>query len=267
LSGRRSPVGASVAKRARRSGSGTADAIRIVIVYDHTVFRSGLRAALEGTPDIEIVGEASDGHEAVRQALELRPDLVLMDLHMRSGGGIEATRAIRGDDPSAEVLLLGDFADLNLAHQAVAAGATGYLSKDLTADDLIAAIRGVHRRRAAVTPGATGPLVGVPVGAGGEPTRRQRYGLSARELEILTHVVQGFSDKEIAVRLFLSQSTIKSHLRAMYRKLHLRNRVEVTAYVVKLGLLRTDATPPADRRPSLASLAAHRTPRVRPRAT
>jgi len=259
-----SSAGAPVPERTRRPRGGAAHAIRIVIVDDHTVFRSGLRVALEGTPDIEIVGEASGGQDAVRQALELHPDLVLMDLHMRGGGGIEATRTIRGDDPSVKVLLLGDFEDLNLAHQAAAAGATGYLSKDLSAADLITAIRSARHRRAALTPGATGPLVGAPAGAGGEPTRRQPYGLSARELEILTHVVQGFSDKEIAARLFLSQSTIKSHLRAMYRKLHLRNRVEVTAYVVKHGLLRIDAAPPADRS---ASLATHPTPMVRSRAT
>lgn len=214
-------------------------AIRVLLVDDHLVTRLGLHAILRDAQGIEIAGEAENGREAVARALELSPHVVLMDLKMPAGNGIEATRAIKQQCPDIQVLILSIYADQDLFRRAAAAGAAGYILKDISPVNLISAIRAVHQGKAIINPGLARQLLDDMAGRGAasESARRRPYGLTEREIEVLVEVTRGLSDKEIAAKLFLSESTVKSHLRAVYRRLSLRNRAQAAAFVMEKNLL------------------------------
>jgi NarL family two-component system response regulator LiaR len=214
-------------------------AIRVLLVDDQILTRMGLRAILGEAPGIEIAGEAESGREAVAQAVELQPDVTLMDLKMAGGDGIEATRAIKQHCPRTQVLILSVYADHELFRKAAAAGAAGYILKDISPQNLANAIRAVHQGKAIINPGLARQLLEdlAGVGLAPEPARRRPHGLTERELEVLVEVARGLSDKEIAATLYLSESTVKSHLRAIYRRLRLRNRAQAAAFVVEKNLL------------------------------
>lgn len=214
-------------------------AIRVLLADDHVLTRQGLRALLAREPDIEVVAEASSGPEAVELAVRHQPDVVLMDVVMEGGDGIEATRAIRQRCPKTQVLILTVYADHDLFHRAVAAGAVGYVLKDISPQNLVNAVRAVQAGKTMVNPGILRKLVE-------EMQRRaeeqgvigiqRRHGLTEREIDVLLAVSQGLSDKEIAARLFLSESTVKTHLRSIYHKLGVRNRAQAAAWAVEKGL-------------------------------
>ncbi|MEV4060860.1 response regulator transcription factor [Nonomuraea dietziae] len=204
--------------------------IRIILVDDHPVVRSGLGAMLAGQPDFELVGEAATGEEGVELARELAPDIVLMDLQLGPGiHGSEATRRIAAlGGPRVLVLTTFD-TDADIV-AAIEAGATGYLLKDAPSDDLHAAIRSAAAGTSALAPSVASRLLG--------RVRTPNTTLSPRELEVLAHVAAGLSNRQISKTMFLSETTVKTHLAHIYAKLGVDSRTAAVASASKKGLIR-----------------------------
>ncbi|MET7333911.1 response regulator transcription factor [Nonomuraea sp. NPDC005650] len=210
----------------RVSAGGGEMRLRLLIADDHPIVRDGLRAALGGEPDLEIVGEAADGAEAVRLAAELGPDIVLMDLRMPGMDGVTAIRRLSGTGP--RVLVLTTF-DTDVV-PALEAGATGYLLKDAPPEELVRAVRATHRGETVLAPAVAGRLA--------EALRRPARGkLSKRELEVLRLVAGGSTNKEAAASLFISEASVKTHLLHIYAKLDVRDRASAVAEAYRRGLL------------------------------
>ncbi|MEV0197234.1 response regulator transcription factor [Nonomuraea sp. NPDC050691] len=203
--------------------------MRLLLVDDHPIVRDGLRAALDGEPDLEVVGEASGGAEAVRLAGELAPDLVLLDLRMPGMDGVTALRELRALGPAApRVLVLTTF-DTDVL-TALEAGAAGYLLKDAPAHELVRAVRAAGRGETVLAPAVVGRLA--------EQVRKPARGaLSRRELEVLRLVAGGATNREAAARLFISQASVKTHLLHVYAKLDVRDRAAAVAEAYRRGLL------------------------------
>ncbi len=213
--------------------------VRVMIVDDHGIVRAGLRGLLQPEADIAVVGEAAGVKEAVRKATELNPDVVLMDVKLLDGSGIEATKMIKERCPATQVLILTVYDDQETALKAVQAGAVGYVLKDIPPEHLVRAIRAVHSNGTMINPGVARRLVERLAATEREAVLfnfRRGPGLTERELDVLRSVASGLSDREIALKLFLSEPTVKSHLRSIYQKLHIHNRSQATAYAVKNGL-------------------------------
>ncbi len=213
--------------------------VRVMIVDDHGVVRAGLRALLQPEADMAIVGEAGSIKEATRRAAELKPDVVLMDVHLADGSGIEATRLIKQACPETQVLMLTIYDDQDTVMKAVKAGAIGYVLKDIPPEHLARAIRAVSSNGTAIHPGIARKMVERLAVNEQEAMLfnfRRGPGLTEREIEVLREVTEGLGDKEIAKKLHLSEPTIKSHLRSVYQKLHVRNRAQAATYAVKNGL-------------------------------
>ncbi|MDR7542805.1 MAG: response regulator transcription factor [Armatimonadota bacterium] len=216
--------------------------INVLLVEDQCLVRSGLRALLDMESDIRIVGEAEDGEEAVRLARELRPNLVLMDVRLPKLDGIEATRRIKEANGHVEVLILSAYEDDETVFQAIQAGASGYVLKDITPTNLVRAIRAVRAGMSTVHPGITRRLL-ERISVMGK-TRAQGMasihsdGLTDREVEILVGIARGSTSRELAAQLFVSESTVKSHLRAIYRKIGVRDRSQAVAYAIRKGFVR-----------------------------
>lgn len=193
---------------------------------DHPIVRDGLRAALGGELDFEIVGEAADGATAVRLADELRPDVVLMDLRMPGMDGVTAIRRLSGTGPRVLVLTTFDTDVLPVLE----AGATGYLLKDAPPEELVRAVRAVHRGETVLAPAAAGRLA--------DHLRKPSRGrLSKRELDVLRLVAEGATNKEAAADLFISEASVKTHLLHIYAKLDVRDRASAVAEAYRRGLL------------------------------
>jgi DNA-binding NarL/FixJ family response regulator len=204
--------------------------IRVLIVDDHPVVRDGLRGVIDSEPDMTVVGEAGNGVEALARMAGTDVDLVLMDLRMPEMGGVEAIKELRRRAPSVRVLVLTTFDTDRDVLPAVEAGATGYLLKDTPRADLLRAVRSAHRGEAVLSPAVAGRLMGQVRGP--EPTV-----LSARELEVLTLVAAGSTNRETAKRLFISEATVKTHLLHIYAKLEVRDRASAVAVGYQRGLL------------------------------
>ena len=201
--------------------------IRVMIVDDHAVVRSGLSAFLMVYDDLEFAGDASGGAEAVRRCRELAPDVVLMDLVMPDVDGAEATRLIREECPHVQVIALTSYKEDDLVQGALRAGAISYLLKNVTADELAQAIRAAYAGRSTLAPEAAQVLIRATT----RPEEPDK-GLTARELEILRLMVDGMSNPEIAKRLFVSRSTVKFHVSNILMKLGAGSRTEAVSMAI-----------------------------------
>jgi two-component system response regulator NreC len=216
------------------------DKIRLLLADDHTVLRTGLRMLLNAQSDMEVVGEAADGAEAVKRTLELRPDVVLMDISMGSMNGLTATRQIRTRLPQVKVLVLTMHDDEEYLKQVLEAGATGYLLKAAADTELVVAIRAVNRGEVYLYPSFTKVLLDdLKWKRGGEVDSPQdSYGLlSQREREILQMVALGYTNQQIGDRLFLSIKTVETYRARLMAKLNLRSRADLVRYALQKGLL------------------------------
>jgi two-component system, NarL family, response regulator LiaR len=206
-------------------------AIRVLITDDHGVVRQGLRMFLSLDPDIQIVGEARDGREALEMARELQPDVVLMDILMPVTDGMEATRAIRAELPEVEVIALTSVLEGASVTGAVRAGVIGYLLKDTDAEELHRAIRGAAEGRVQLAPEAAARLLN-EVRAPENPEA-----LTERETEVLKLVARGKANKQIASELFVEEKTVKAHVSSILRKLGVHSRTQAALHAVRTGLV------------------------------
>jgi NarL family two-component system response regulator LiaR len=214
------------------------DPIRILVVDDHTVVREGLCALIEEWPELEVVGQAGDGDQAVRQARFLRPDVILMDLVMPIKDGVTAIGEIKEQDPGARILVLTSFSEDKKAFEAVKAGALGYLLKDSSSDEVVQAIRDVYRGDLSLQPSLA--LRVIRELARPSPLPPAEQPLTGREVEVLRLVAQGLTNQDIADRLSISERTVRSHVSSFLEKLHLANRTQAALYALREGLAGLD---------------------------
>ena len=212
------------------------DRIKVLIVDDHGIVRQGLRTYLDLLDDIEIVGEAENGVEAVAQVKQHQPHVVLMDLVMPEMDGIEATRQIGTISPETKVIVLTSFTEDDQVFPAIQAGAAGYLLKDVSPTDLANAIQAVHRGEAQLHPDIARKLMSQFVSLTAEPKAAPDE-LTTRELEVLRLIGRGMSNREIARALTISEKTVKTHVSHILSKLHLGDRTQAAIYAYKHGLV------------------------------
>ena len=215
--------------------------IRVLIVDDQMLMRQGLQTLLDLENDIQVVGQASDGTEAVAIVAQTKPDVVLMDVRMPRLNGVEATRQIRGQTPQTQVIILTTFDDDEYVFEGLRAGAMGYLLKDVSAEDLTDAIRRVARGEALIQPSIARKVVSEFARLGAETKKTEANvlldPLSERELEILKLIAQGMSNREIAATLFITEGTAKNHISNILSKLGVRDRTQAVLRAQELGLV------------------------------
>jgi DNA-binding NarL/FixJ family response regulator len=207
-----------------------ADPIRVLVVDDHQVVRQGLRTFLDVQDDIAVVGEAAGGEACVTEAERLRPDVILLDLRMPGGDGVQALRDLRERGNPARVLVVTSFTDASTVLPAVRAGAAGYVYKDVDPAALAAAVRAVHAGHVLLHPDVAGMLAAGEPADGGVP-------LTAREREVLAEIARGRSNREIARALAVTEKTVKTHVSAVLAKLGVQDRTQAALFAVRAGLV------------------------------
>ncbi len=214
--------------------------IRVVVADDQGMVRSGFSILLNAQPDIEVVGEAVNGQEAVTRAAELRPDVILMDVRMPVLDGLQATRQIAAADDASRVLILTTFDLDDYVYEALRAGASGFLLKDASAGELAAAVRVVAAGDALLAPGVTRRLIAefARLGAPRAVSRKNLEQLTDRETEVLGLVARGMSNGEIAAHLVVAEQTIKTHVSRVLMKLALRDRAQAVVFAYENGVVR-----------------------------
>jgi len=212
--------------------------IRVLLADDHDLFRQGVRRLLEGSPDLEVVGEARTGQDTVRLVEELAPDIVLLDISMPALSGIDAARLIKTASPRTGIIILTVHADEEFLFEAIKAGAMGYLLKDASADELIRAIRVIYGGEGLLAPSMAAKVMR-EFARTREVTDLARVltPLTHREVEILQHVAAGLANKEIAHKLSISERTVKNHLSNIMEKLHVNSRTQAAVYALRSGLV------------------------------
>jgi DNA-binding NarL/FixJ family response regulator len=216
------------------------DQLRVLIVDDHALFRRGLEIVLEPEPDIVVVGEASDGQEATAKALELMPDVVLMDVRMPRRSGIEAAREIRDTLPHVRILMLTVSEEEADLYDAIKAGASGYLLKEISAEEIAQAIRSVVAGQSRISPSMASKLLTEFATMSKQATERRLMPpprLTDRETEVLKLVANGLNNRDIARELYISENTVKNHVRNILEKLHLHSRMEAVVYAMRQNIL------------------------------
>jgi two-component system NarL family response regulator len=204
-----------------------ADPIRILVVDDHHVVRQGLVALLNITPEIEVVGQAAEGVEAIRLYRSLRPNITLMDLQMPGLSGVETIRRIRNDDPAARFIVLTTFDGDEDIYRALEAGARAYLLKGMTVEELTSAIKAVHAGKTRISPAIAEKLA----------ERMSGPALTAREQDVLERIVAGRSNKEIASDLEISEATVKTHINSLLGKLGVGDRTHAATVAIQRGIV------------------------------
>jgi DNA-binding NarL/FixJ family response regulator len=225
--------------------------LRVLVAEDQKVVRDGLVALLRMLPGIEVVGAAVDGDDAIAQALALAPDVVLMDLHMPGCDGVEATRRLTRARPGVHVVVLTSYSDDASVLAALRAGARGFLTKDAGAADILDAVSAVSQGKALLDPGVQRRLVevivsgAIPEGPGAGAGQASAWpdgagsgGLTRREAEVLAEIAAGLSNGEIAAKLFISDTTVKTHVNHLLVKTGMRDRAQLVGYAYRLGLAR-----------------------------
>lgn len=211
--------------------------IRILLADDHTILRDGIRSLLENEPDITVIGEAKDGHSAVKMACDLSPDLVLMDISMPLLNGLEATWQIKRDCPHIKILVLSMYENEEYIRQALASGAMGYILKYATAPELLNAIRAVHRGEAILSPAITRLVIEDYLRWGDIQKPDIDNGLSPREREVLQLIAEGYTNKKIAEILSISIKTVQAHRGNLMSKLDLHDRTELIKYAIRKKII------------------------------
>ena len=214
--------------------------IRILIADDHALLRQGIKNALSLEADLEVIGEASNGEEVLNLVVHLKPDIVLLDINMPKGNGLEITRHLAANFPSIRCIILTIHDDEYYVMEVIKAGASGYLLKDVEASMLIEAIRVVHAGESFIYPtlakklfSQISRLENEQTGEQAAPRRRNEGRLTYREAEVLQLMAQGLSNHELAARLFLSEKTVKNHLTNIFRKIHVTDRTQAVIYAIK----------------------------------
>jgi two-component system NarL family response regulator len=227
---------------APQDASPHADPIRTIIVDDHALFRRGLEMVLASEPDIELVGQASDGAEAVEKAAESLPDIVLMDIRMPRSNGIEACRAMKEAAPSAKIIILTISDEEEDLFEAIRAGASGYLLKDIPLDEVADTVRAVHGGQSLINPSMAGKLLTefATLARRDDGERAQEVPaprLTEREMQVLKLVARGMNNRDIAKELFISENTVKNHVRNILEKLQIHSRMEAVMVAVREKLI------------------------------
>ena len=215
--------------------------IRILIADDHALLRQGIKNALSLEADLEVIGEASNGEEVLNQVAHLKPDIVLLDINMPKGNGLEITRQLAANFPSVRCIILTIHDDEYYVLEVIKAGASGYLLKEVEAAMLIEAIRVVHAGESFIYPTLAKKLFTQisrqekeqPSEQAVTPRRRHEGQLTYREIEVLQLMAQGLSNQDMASRLFLSEKTVKNHLTNIFRKIHVTDRTQAVIYAIK----------------------------------
>jgi DNA-binding NarL/FixJ family response regulator len=216
------------------------DPIRTLIADDHELFRRGLRMVLDDETDIDVVDEAGDGETAIALAREHAPDVVVMDVRMPGRSGIDAARAIKEELPGTKILVLTISDEEDDLYEAIKAGANGYLLKEISIDEIGHAVRSVNGGQSLISPSMASKLLdefAAMIKKEEEKEQVPAPRLTPREMEVLEHVAQGMNNREIAKTLFISENTVKNHVRNILEKLHLHSRMEAVVYAVREKLL------------------------------
>ncbi len=216
------------------------DKIRLLLADDHAVLRSGLRLLLSEQPDMEVVGEAADGEEAIEKTRELNPDILLLDITMPGIGGLDALDRIKKECPQVRIVVLTMHDDESYMERVMASGGSGYVLKKAADTELISAIRAVHQGGVYLHPSMTRALVNQLQRRSAAQERQSRLEskLSEREREVLKLIAEGYTNKEIADMIFLSVKTVETHKAHIMDKLELRSRAELVRYALDNGLLK-----------------------------
>jgi DNA-binding NarL/FixJ family response regulator len=214
------------------------DKIRVLVADDHALFRRALAAVFADEADVELVGEASDGEEAIRKASELAPDVILMDVRMPKVLGIDAARQIKADQPATKIVMLTVSDDEEDLFEAIKAGASGYLLKEVDPAEIAAALRQINEGHSLLSPAVASKLVSEFAAISKRADERaSRPTLTDRELEVLRLAADGLTNRQIGRRLQISENTVKNHIRNILEKLHLHSRMEAVLYAVREELI------------------------------
>jgi DNA-binding NarL/FixJ family response regulator len=211
--------------------------IRVLLVDDHTLFREGIRSLLESQPDIKIISEAEDGHKGVEMAIEMEPDVVLLDIAMPLLNGLDAAKKIKRKNPEIQILILTMHENEDYIRNALAFGASGYILKDTKADELIKAVRSIHSGEVVLSPAITNMIVINYLRWGNSQNKDNTRILSPREREVLQLIAEGYTNKQIAEILCISIKTVQAHRSNLMSKLDLHDKGELIKYAIQKKII------------------------------